>query len=89
LTYNDTIGPLLQSRCGTCHGGSAPIQDLNFTTYAQTMKGSKSGAVIVPGDPHNSLLIQKQSGSQPHFSQLSPAELKLVTDWIAAGAPEK
>jgi hypothetical protein len=53
------------------------------------MKGGESGPVIVPGDPQNSLLVQKQSGAQPHFGQLTPEELKLVSDWIAAGAPEK
>jgi hypothetical protein len=45
--------------------------------------------VIIPGDPQNSLLIQKQSGSQPHFGQLSPSDLEMVTQWIEAGAPEK
>jgi mono/diheme cytochrome c family protein len=88
LTYDDSIGPLFQARCGTCHGASA-ILGLNLTTYQSALAGSSNGPVIVPGDPANSRLIQKQSGSQPHFGQLSPEELKLVSDWIAAGAPEK
>jgi hypothetical protein len=33
--------------------------------------------------------VQKQSGPVPHFSQLTPQELDLVTQWIQAGAPEK
>jgi hypothetical protein len=62
---------------------------LNLTTYSTAMSGSQNGPVIIPGDPDNSLLIQKQSGEQPHFGQLSPDELQLVTEWIAAGAPEQ
>ena len=45
--------------------------------------------VIIPGDANASLLVQKQSGAQPHFGQLTPEELTLVIDWINAGAPEK
>jgi nitrate/TMAO reductase-like tetraheme cytochrome c subunit len=88
LTYNDTIGPLFQARCSGCHGDTA-IQGLKLTTYQTAMAGGKDGPVIVAGDPANSLLIKKQSGAQPHFAQLTPDELKLVTDWIKAGAPEK
>lgn len=88
LTYQDTIGPLFQSRCGSCHGANG-IQGLNLTTYQTTMQGSQNGPVIVPGDPAQSLLVQKQSGAQPHFGQLTPEQLQLVIDWIKAGAPEK
>ncbi len=88
LTYDATIGPLFKSRCGSCHGENG-IKGLNLTTYQGAIKGGDDGAVIVPGDPASSLLIQKQSGSTPHFAQLTPEELALVTDWIKVGAPEK
>jgi len=88
LTYNDTIGPIFQSRCSTCHS-TGGILGLNLTTYQTALAGSVNGAVIIPGNPGGSLLVQKQSGDQPHFGQLSPEELKLVIDWILAGAPEK
>ena len=42
---------------------------------------------LVPGDPANSRLIEVQSGQ--HFAQFSADELKLLSDWIQAGAPEK
>ena len=88
LTFDDTIGPLFQSRCGSCHGENG-LQGLNLTTYQGVLQGSNNGPVIVPGDANDSLLVQKQSGPQPHFSQLTPEELTLVIDWINAGAPEK
>ena len=88
LTYNDTIGPLFVTRCGSCHGDTA-IQGLNLTTYETTMAGGKSGPAIDPGDPENSLLVQKQAGERAHFGQLSPEELQTVVDWILAGAPEQ
>jgi mono/diheme cytochrome c family protein len=88
LTYDATIGPLFTSRCGSCHGEDG-IQGLNLTTYQGAMQGGTNGPVIVPGDASGSILVQKQSGSTPHFGQLTPDELKLVSDWINAGAPEK
>jgi cytochrome c553 len=88
LTYDATIGPLLQSRCGSCHGENG-IQGLNLTTYQGAMQGGTNGPVIIPGDANGSVLVQKQSGSQAHFSQLTLEELTLVIDWINAEAPEK
>jgi cytochrome c2 len=87
LTYNDTIGPLLANQCGSCHGEGG-LQGLNLTTYTSILSGGTSGPAIVLGDPDASLLIQVQSGDQPHFSQLSPTDLDLVRTWIAEGAPE-
>jgi hypothetical protein len=47
---------------------------------------------VKAGDPDNSLLMQKLNGKQtcgaqmPPNGSLKPEELKLVNDWIAAGA---
>jgi len=87
LTFEDTIGPVLELRCGSCHGQSS-IEGLDLTTYESTMAGGDGGQSIVPGDPDNSLLIIKQTGEQAHFGQLTVEELELVTEWIIAGAPE-
>jgi hypothetical protein len=62
---------------------------LNLTTYQTALQGATNGPVIIPGDAKASPLVQKQSGTAPHFSQLTPKELALVIDWINAGAPEK
>jgi hypothetical protein len=87
LTYEAVIGPLFQNRCGACHGPGG-IMGLDLTTYATAMSGSTNGPVILAGDPQNSRLIQKQSGDQPHFGQLTPDELNIVKDWISTGAPD-
>ncbi len=84
-----SVGPLLQARCGACHGGASPVMSLDLTSYAGAMKGSSNGPVILPEDPSNSRLIQVQSGEKPHFGQLNPDELTLVIDWIQSGANEQ
>lgn len=87
LTWDNAIGPMFQAKCGTCHGAAATA-GLNLSTYADAMKGSASGPVIVPGDAANSLLVKKQEAGG-HPGQLTPEEIAQVIEWINAGAPEK
>ena len=85
LTWDNAVGVILQNKCGMCHGTSG---GLNLSTYADTMKGGASGAIIVPGDSANSLLfIIQQPGD--HFGNLTSEELAQVVEWINAGALEK
>jgi len=88
LTFQETIGPILETRCGACHGPSNSLQGLDLTSFESIMQGGASGVVIVAGDPENSLVIIIQSEEQPHFAQLTAGELKLLSQWIAEGAPE-
>ena len=79
----NTIGAVLERNCGSCHNGTVAGMDL--TTYEGAMKGSKDGPVIVPGDPANSLIVQKvEDGTHP--GKLAPAELAALKAWIANGA---
>jgi mono/diheme cytochrome c family protein len=89
LTFEETIGPLLQNRCGNCHGKGGGLKGLDATTYQGLIAGGESGPAVVPGSPEASLLVQKQTAAQPHFTQLTPQELELIIQWITAGAPEK
>jgi NapC/NirT cytochrome c family, N-terminal region/Planctomycete cytochrome C len=87
ITYSTVIGSLFQARCGSCHGASGGLQGLDLTSYEGMIKGGANGPAVVPGDVDGSLLIQKQTGEQSHFGQLTPEELDMVQAWIEAGAP--
>ena len=79
-----SVPALLAEKCGACHGEGG-MADLNLSTYEGIMKGSKSGAVVIPGDGANSLLVTfQQKGGHP--GQLSADEIALVQTWIDAGA---
>jgi len=86
-TFENYVGPLFAFRCSGCHGDLATA-GLNLLTYADAMKGSSNGAVIVSGDSANSRLVQVQSAGN-HFANLLQEELEIVKQWIDAGAPEK
>jgi hypothetical protein len=62
---------------------------LNLSSYETLMAGSSNGPVVVPGEPGESLIVEKLSGDQPHFAQLSDSQLELLWDWIASGAIEE
>lgn len=85
-TYQANIQPVLEAKCVACHGDSAS-GGLNLTSFANLMKGGKSGAVILPGDSANSVLVKIQSGQ--HFANLSAEQLELFKQWIDSGALEK
>ena len=84
LSYPDVAA--LFGKCTECHtaGGS---EGLDLTSYQSIMKGSQDGAVIVPGDPTSSLLVQKQSA--PHSKNFTSDELARIVQWIKDGALEK
>jgi nitrate/TMAO reductase-like tetraheme cytochrome c subunit len=87
INYQEVIGPLLERKCGQCHGEGG-IQGLNVSTYLSIMDGGVNGPVIIAGEPENSLIIFIQTGEQPHFGQLNDQELELLEKWIAEGVPE-
>ena len=86
-SWDGNYSALFSNRCGTCHGRTA-VGGLNLSTYAEALKGGKSGPAIVPGNPQASSLVQIQEAGG-HPGQLTPEELQEVIDWINAGAPER
>ena len=82
----DEISPLIQAKCGACHG-TADMTGLAMDTYANTLAGGKNGPVVVPGDSVNSILYTLQAAGG-HPGLFTPEELALVQEWIDAGAIE-
>jgi len=88
-TYDETFAALFNGRCVGCHSGPEAEAGLDMSSYENLFMGGKNGAVIIPGDPNASMIIQKQTEAEPHFEQVLEDELLALTEWITAGAPEK
>ncbi|MEZ4660841.1 MAG: c-type cytochrome domain-containing protein [Caldilineaceae bacterium] len=90
VNYQDNILPLVQEHCAKCHGADDPEEGLQLTTYKTLMAGSIYGAVVKPGDPDNSYLVEMVStGQMPKKgAKLTPQEVEMIVAWIKAGAPE-
>jgi mono/diheme cytochrome c family protein len=88
-----SVADIFARNCNGCHGGGNPKGGLNTTSYQTLMAGSRSGPVITPGDPDNSIVLQYIKGiRQPrmpkNMAPLPDAEVQTITKWIAGGAKE-
>jgi len=90
VNFTDDILPIFQARCAECHGDDNPDEGLVLTTYKDVMLGSIYGAVVKPGDPEGSYLVEMVvSGQMPKKGpDLTPTEIETIVAWIDAGAPE-
>jgi hypothetical protein len=92
VDYRAEVKPILAAHCCRCHGPERHSAGLRLDTAAGIRKGSASGAVIVPGDAANSLLIAVVSGADdvsrmpPRGELLRGEEIALLRDWIDGGA---
>jgi len=82
------IQPVLTQDCIICHGGAG---GLSVDTYAGLMAGGSSGQVVIPGDPDQSLLIQRLEGTvSPTMPLNAPpftmVEIDRIRQWIVEGA---
>ncbi|HEY1757300.1 MAG TPA: DUF1592 domain-containing protein [Bryobacteraceae bacterium] len=90
VDFGKQVQPILAENCTGCHKGVSAPAGLHLDTAAGLMKGSDAGAVIVPGNSKNSLLVQRISdttGSQmPPNGPLTKEQIKVITDWVDQGA---
>ncbi len=82
------VQPILANSCSECHGGKQTKEGLDLLTYESLMAGSFNGTVLVAGNSADSLLVQQLvNGKMPKRGpKLTPAQIKIISDWIDAGA---
>jgi mono/diheme cytochrome c family protein len=87
--YASRVNDILSDNCLSCHDETAK-GGLRLDSYAAIMKGGADGAVIVPGDPGASMLIQaiRRNGDlkMPPKKSLGDAEVADLEAWVKAGA---
>lgn len=92
--FADVVGPMLVSRCASCHNEDKQESSLVLTTYAGVMRGGESGRVVIAGNPDGSELLRRIT-VDPSSDEFMPAEgktpltarqVEIIRWWIAAGA---
>jgi mono/diheme cytochrome c family protein len=92
VDYAGKVKPLLNRHCVSCHGAVKPRSGLRLDTAAAARSGGKNGPAVVPGRGEESALIAAVRGEGPgermplNRPPLSAAEIKILEDWIDAGA---
>jgi len=100
VSFNDAIQPLMSETCYHCHGPDSGTREpkeeplrLDRAEFAFA-KRANGKAVIVPGKPDESLIVQLMRSKDPNkvmpppkaHRQLKPAELALIERWVSEGA---
>jgi hypothetical protein len=98
MTYVDDVKPIIEARCQECHlPGQAGAEASGFVvdSYAGLMKGTRLGAVVIPGSAVSSTLFRLVSGEadpsiqMPHGKEmLTDGEIETIKVWIDQGANE-
>ncbi|HUG89873.1 MAG TPA: PSD1 and planctomycete cytochrome C domain-containing protein [Planctomycetaceae bacterium] len=89
--FETSVRPVLVGRCFECHGTDKQQAGLRLDSRQAMLTGGESGAVIVPGKPDESRLvevIQHSPGDvqMPPEGKLAEREIAALTQWIATGA---
>src|SRR5579859_6339201 len=85
------VHPILAERCFACHGGDKRAGGLSLRGYDEVLQGGRSGAVIVPGKPAESLLLRRVTADgmpvmPPVGAPLEPAQIAILKNGVAEGA---
>lgn len=99
VTYATDIKPIFDASCVKCHSGAKPKARLSLDTLEGTLKGSKEGKILTPGDSANSLIVksvahateEEDSWMPPVHNKagiqpLSADQIGLIRAWIDQGA---
>src|SRR5262245_12022132 len=99
IEFNRDIRPILSDRCFQCHGPALQMATLRFDLEDGAKHALRGGRfAIVPGDPANSLIIQRVTAADPSLRMprsqggaasgepLTERQIALLTRWIEQGA---
>jgi hypothetical protein len=98
IRFSRDVKPILADNCLGCHGQdeSHRMAGLRLDTREGAIASRKNGAAIVAGDPAASTLLARVTHSNAarvmpppysHKAPLTPAQVDILRQWIAEGAP--
>lgn len=92
LDFAHEVAPILEKHCVECHGGEKSKGGFSINTRALVLDAD----VLKLGHPGDSLMIEVLTEKDPDLRMpppgkkkeaLNAAEIKILSRWIAAGAP--
>ena len=92
LEYQREVKPILTKYCVGCHNEKDNESEVQLQSFANIIKGGPNGAIVVPNDPTQSILLKMMLGTEepkmpPEDSpQPNAAEIAVIQKWIEQGA---
>lgn len=91
VDFRGDIYPLLEAKCFACHAGRNPSAGRRLDDRDELLGTSTGEPLVVPKQPAASRLLKAVAGQipdkrmPPEGEPLSPAEIKLLRDWVEQG----
>lgn len=86
VRFQENVAPLLERHCLGCHSDNIRKGDFSLTSQKDLLESE----YLIPGNPEDSYLIDLVTGPEPEMpktgSPLTPDEVKILRQWIRAGA---
>jgi hypothetical protein len=90
LTFERDVRPVLKKHCFQCHGEGKTEGGLDVRMARLLATGGDSGAAVVAGKSHASLLVERLKAGEmpPEKIHLRPtaSEIAIIARWIDSGA---
>jgi hypothetical protein len=94
IDYQRDVRPIFQARCYKCHDARKQQSGFRLDLRSVVLRGGESGRpAVVPGHVEKSELIRRITSAEgseampPGKQKLTAAQVQLLKDWVAAGAP--
>ena len=90
--FETSIRPVLVEHCLKCHGSEKQWGNFRLDTRDGLLKGGEGGAVIEPGEPDKSRLIEAVRRTDPDFAmppeeELTERQIADLVRWVEMGTP--
>jgi mono/diheme cytochrome c family protein len=90
VDFQKDIEPILTKNCVLCHQATWAGGGLRLDSIEGVQHGGTTGKAVVPGNPQQSLLLERMQGSDtkcmPPKGRISEEQIALVKTWITQGA---
>ncbi len=92
VSFTKQVAPLIDEKCVSCHGPTAQSGGLRLDTFANWKKGSRTGALLTPRIPQQSLILYRLAPPDVNLRMpkdeagLTREQITLIAKWVADGA---
>ncbi len=94
VVFDHIVMPIVQTKCASCHNPGKAKGNLVLRDSASFVKGGKTGALFVAGQPEISLLLERihlpeddeKRMPPPGKPALTPEEIAVLELWVQRGA---
>ncbi len=87
--FETHVRPILKANCFHCHGEDDKLEGkLDLRLARLLVQGGESGPSLVAGKAEESVLLQRVVSGEmpPGEKKLTPQQIEIIRQWIAAGA---